>query len=362
MKTVTVTFHAEHNYGAVLQAYALQKYLLNSGFDNEIIDIRHSASVDKIRIFKKVDSCRDLANNFFSLLRYKSLKVGLNRFIDFVDCYQNKTHIYNSISDLIMNPPNSDVYICGSDQIWNISNVVSKEFFLQFGGKKVRRISYAASFGVSEFNDEKMTILADYLKDFDAISVREKSGVDLLYSKLSYNATRCIDPVFLLHDCWSELSRKAKNILPDKKYILVYSLYNNDLMKNTIKKSKRKYGYEIVQIGYKGYSPLYHDKMILNAGPLEFISLIKNAQAVITSSFHGTAFSIIFKKPFLAVVNPLVGSRIMDLLSDIGLQDRIVNDEDQYKSLMDISFRVADVKLQDLISSSKDFLSKAIEG
>lgn len=268
--------------------------------------------------------------------------------------------MYTDFDQLYLNPPLADAYICGSDQIWNIVNHTRKEFFLQFGSPETKRISYAASFGVSNFPEEKLAELKELLKDFDSISVRENAGVSLLQNKLQIAASQCIDPVFLIKDEWEKLLLRAAPIVPDEPYILVYSLFNNKLMDELIKQAKKQYNCKIVQVAYKGFSPIYHDKMIVNAGPLEFLSLIKNAKAVITSSFHGTAFSVIFKKPFLTVVNPLVGSRITDLLASLGLGNRVANNKDQYRMLDCMDYSESDKRTEEIIERSKTFLKNAL--
>lgn len=337
MEIKTITCHNVYNYGASLQAYALQHYLELCGHTVEIIDFNPWFHRDRYNLFFIYPEGRGyrlvkkmpLLKYAIGPLRNRHIFVTYGRkarFDNFTRDYLHLTPIcYQCSEDLRNNPPKADMYIAGSDQIWNTDCENGKEpgYYLDFGGC-VKRISYAASFGSSVLNPELKDFVAEELSKFDAISVRESSGLKIL-NELGFNGIQVLDPVFLLsRQAWLELSDKAKayKLVPGQ-YILVYDFLYDERIANLAILLKQRYHIPIVSIN--DFDTIkYADININNAGPLEFLKLVNHAKVVVSSSFHATAFAAIFRKDFY--VFPLKGvsnsSRMEDFLTSISAYRR----------------------------------------
>lgn len=354
MRVITVTFHGAHNYGAVLQAYALQKTLMSLGYENEIIDYR----VDKENIFTKVEikfnknNVAKIINNMLILLRYKDYKDIFNKFENFINEDLILTKAYDSYEELKAYPPQSDVYLAGSDQIWNISNKIRDVFFLNFGKGDIKRISYAASMGTYDLDMDKKNSFGKLISNFDRISVREGEASDFIKDNYNMDSQIHIDPVFLLKKVkWEEIavSHDIK-----QKYILCYPLLYSPLLNDALKILKKMTGYNVIVVTTNPREKTYGDNYIRNAGPKEFLGLIKDAEIVLTTSFHGTAFSILFEKRFFsfAVFN---SSRITNIMGLLGLNNRLIKDINDI-SLEEIDYEKVNAALDNEINKSVNYL------
>ena len=345
MKIKTITCHHVYNYGASLQAYALQHYLESLGHEVEIIDFNPWFHCDRYNPFWIPKNAIGRAASIikkFPLLRYiwcpyKAYRGGMFKtwgrkaaFDAFEKEYYHLTSIkYFSSEELMQNPPMADAYIAGSDQIWNTFSNNGKEpgYYLDFGNDQTKRISYAASLATNSIKDECKDFIKEKLAKFSSISVREKTGASLLADLGISNVSVVLDPVFLLDKReWKQLSLKGYLYgLSHESYVLVYDfLGNDDNMISFVKAYAKEKSLKIVSINdfsERGYA----DININNAGPLEFLSLIDNAACVIASSFHATAFSVIFQKEFytFSLKGHHNSSRMLDFLSSLGLQDRM---------------------------------------
>ncbi|OYP57129.1 polysaccharide pyruvyl transferase family protein [Segatella bryantii] len=369
MKIKTITCHNVYNYGASLQAYALQHYLESLGNEVEIIDfmpwflkrrynlwVANCGKFGKLcKIFPPVRLFAPIRNR----LRYKTWGRKA-KFDAFTQSYLHLTTRYNTSIELQNNPPQANLYIAGSDQIWNTELPNGKEpaYFLDFGTAK--KISYAASFGINEIDKEDQPFVKHELGNFDYITVREKTGLEILKFFGFNDAVQVVDPVFLLNaKQWMYLGSKAIDYkLPKNKYILVYDFFGDERIAEFSAKIKAETGYEIVSLN--DYSPrTYVDYNINDAGPLEFISLIENAGIVVSSSFHGSVFSLIFHKQFY--VYSLKGSgsssRMADLMYSLGISEHYNASELQ----ADIDYCIVDRKLLNMITNSKIFLQNCIK-
>lgn len=372
MEIKTITCHNVYNYGASLQAYALQFYLEGCGHNVEIIDFNPWFHRDRYNLwfiypagrgYRLVKKC-PLLKYIIGPLRNRKMFVTYGRKARFDAFTRNFLHLtstnYTCSADLCSNPPQADIYIAGSDQIWNTDCENGKEpgYFLDFGGD-VKRISYAASFGGSSIKLELKDFVASKLANFDAISVRESSGIKILRD-LGFGGVQVLDPVFLLpKKIWADLSKEAKNYgLVSGQYILVYDFLLDERIANIASLLKQKYHLPIVSIN-DFITVNYADKNINDAGPLEFLSLVKNAKTIVSSSFHATAFSAIFEKDFY--VFPLKGvsnsSRMEDFLTSIAAYRRF-NCSNLDEKVLDFA-KIA-VNLESRIEESYDFLFKNI--
>jgi hypothetical protein len=328
MNIKTITYHAVHNYGAVLQSYALQKTILSLGASNEIINFNKDANSIFYNIefkFNKANLAR-IWHNFVRLIYYPKLKRQYSLFEEFINNELLLTDEYRNYSELISNPPQADCYLVGSDQVWNTYNGCISAFFLEFGSKNTKRVSYAASMGVYDLSEESENKFINYLNAFDNISVREEEAKKFIEEKINKKCSVNIDPVFLLDkDCWSELA--SQEVIKEK-YILCYPLAYNELMNDSLQKLKRLTGYKIVVISANVANHIKGDIYIRDAGPKQFLALFKEAEYILTTSFHGTAFSIIFEKNFFVFSGSLTHTRITNLIKKFNLSNRIAFDID----------------------------------
>lgn len=341
MNIKTITCHDVYNYGASLQAYALQEYLTSQGHNVEIIDYKpdymrihydfwyvpHNSHYYQIAMKSKVIRfmlcCYFAPKRFATYGRKKKFDIFTKKFL-------HLTRRYNSYEELSKDAPKADLYIAGSDQIWNsiLPNGKDPGYFLQFGCEETKRIAYAASFGIPEVAEEHRIQMVKWLKDFNAISVREKSALQIL-DTLDAKGINVVDPVFLLtKEQWSAFAgeeRAYKN-----KYILVYDIdLDNEDIKKEAERLNKMYNYKIVAVNALRKCP-YAQINIKNAGPQEFLNLIKNAEFVISNSFHATSFSIIFNRPFATFYKKKNISRMSDLLQYVNIPGSLNPTEPKY--------------------------------
>lgn len=330
MRIKTITCHDVYNYGASLQAYALMSYLSGEGHDVQIIDYKpdylsHQYEFGYVsprhRFYNKCNSSK----LFWFLYGIRLLPVTyatwrrIHPFKEFKRYYLNCTRTYRSYKELVMDPPAADLYIAGSDQIWNcdMPNGRDPAFYLKFGNPQTKRISYAASFGMSEVPLEDFDVVKDNLKSLDFITCREKSGVAILNS-MGYEGQVMPDPVFLLtRTQWMHFCGEER--LVDKPYILVYSLNTNNmaLEKTAVALAKEK---KMMMVAVDNFSKVgYVDKNYTKAGPREFVNLIAHAKYVVTDSFHASSFATIMNVPFSVFYTGNASSRIQNMLSSVGL-------------------------------------------
>lgn len=373
MEIKTITCHNVYNYGASLQAYALQHFLQSLGHNVQIIDFlpyyhqsrynfRYISPTSK---YYKICQQYPILTYAYNLLRAKYILQTWGRkkhFDNFTKHYLSLTEKrYQTSIELQNNFPKADIYIAGSDQIWNTDMDNGKEpaYFLDFGSNDTQRISYAASFGVSQIDPNLKEFMKRKLNKFNAISVREQTGVNIL-QKLNIKGELVLDPVFLLSKKeWQKLSTYSQTYsnIKDNGFILVYDFMGDERIEQMAYKIKGKKNLPIVSIN-DFHPQKYADININNAGPLEFISLINKANIVISSSFHATAFSIILEKEFY--VYPLKGqnnsSRMTDLLNELGISNRFYATDLKEK----LEYNKITMILNEKIADSKNFLKSNI--
>lgn len=333
MKICTITCHDVYNYGASLQAYALQTFLEKEGNEAHIIDYipfylkrrrpfwylnKSSAYYNKLRwnpILRLIYSIKNYVGYYKKADRRK-------RFDQFTREYLKLTKRYTTIEELRSDPPNANLYFVGSDQVWNsyMNNGKDASFYLDFGEKSVKRCSYAASFGTSKINDDFKNFTKDKISALDCISVRESSGVEILNKLGISDVAHVLDPVFLLtkHDWQSIIDSSTFKI--DKPYILIYAIagLSKEFQEYALL-LKRKYNLAIVSI--LGVHVKFADYNLSAAGPCEFLSLISKAEYVLSDSFHATAFSTIFNRPFFVFPKSALNhsARMVDFCNMLGV-------------------------------------------
>ena len=345
MKILTITTYLGYNYGASLQAYALQTYLKKQGHDSQVIRLEFEYLM-RYYAFWYVNPDSKLSRNFFTRMIYRIAKWGQRRttlkrkavFDFFNHKVLDETNVFKKREQLYNNPPKADMYLCGSDQIWNVLYEAGQDpiFYLDFV-KKGKKASYAASFSYLDLPCDHYERICHSLKSFDGISVREYQGKELL-DKMGLESTWVLDPVFLLTlEDWDSLIER-KDILRyendepgDEKYLLVYDFeLGNDGLKAFALDYATRHELKIYAIVDR-FPLSYAEKNFKNAGPVDFVRLIKGCNAFVSNSFHGTVFSMLYHKPFYVFNRRLhkVNSRMESLLKAFNLEDTLMDSEDK---------------------------------
>lgn len=331
-----ITIHKIHNVGSVLQTYALWKILRDAGYCVEIIDYKfpneyhrsesHNHTIQK---HPKVSFCEKLikAVYAFPLLKQHRLTdsflTRMNVSMSNVS-YMNREHLLTS-------PPKYDVYISGSDQIWNPRYTNGDDIFLlSFANETSQKISYASSFGVNSLPENICLEFAKYFNRYDKISVREASGVKILKQEFSKESVCVLDPTLLLNSEQWKNALRIKEPINNDPYIFCYFLnYSFDAFPYAEEFAMHMHKATGLKLIFGGRPPkkiiTKGGKYCVGIGPEDFVSLVANATLVITTSFHGTAFAVNMNKPVYSIVDSSTGDdRLSTFLRELGLNSRIV--------------------------------------
>lgn len=355
-----------NNYGSILQYFALQSYLERKGHDVKWL---------------KYDAVKSPPTGINKWLREKILHSYFKTddvkfhnkkgFSEFMERYIHlTTEHYVNRAELYAKPPKADMFIVGSDQVWN---GYSPDRFLTFVPKNTPKISYAVSFGKNRVPSYLRPLLWWYLRSYKAISVRETEGVKLCRSLVNKNVSYVIDPSFLLRkeDYASiiQLDPTIKKL--DAPYI--YGYFVNPFPKDELYEKQsidtfvNEKNLPFYVTGIQNAEPALQDYMEIQPSPLEWINLILNADAVITNSFHGVAFAINLQRPFMLIVQngdmANQNCRYLNLLKKLGLEDRIFNSgkgslKEQMEKIID--WKTVNVKRENFIAESEKFLLNSL--
>lgn len=360
MKVNIITFHNTMNFGASLQCAALSRYMTSLGHDVEVINYLPDYVMNKksvLKEFKKAHSVRGIVKGFAYLSKAGTIKSKDKKYTDFLERNIRLTKPYHSYDDILSDVPQADLYICGSDQIWNPSltgDSLDKAFFLDFVGEGKARVAYGASVGELDFEKHRDE-LKKLTEGFRSISVREKTVSDKLSGVIGREVNVVLDPTLLLNkEDYSSMELSCN--VPSGKYLLLYNIQNSDLTISTAKKIAAERNLEIVDISANPFQKIKGTTRLLNIGPGEFLTLYKNADYVVTNSFHGTVFSIVYEKNFNSGLHTTRGGRIRDLLNSLELNNRITADNSDINS-SDIDYHIVKNKLDSLRESSQSFIN-----
>ena len=351
MKIGIVTYVKCDNYGAELQAFALQWKLNSLGFDAEVINLEKrnidmKRNPDVILGAIKQRFKNEGFKAFVSISRkFKETKkrivdesafkeIDAKKHLLFEKFFEEKvkhSSKYYSLDDISSTSDlDYDVYIAGSDQIWNYIHTDRLDvYFLMFANKfKAKKISYAASVSIYDIPKKWRSAYKKYFENIDKISVRELHGADLVKKYSNKTAEVVLDPTFLLtKEDWQREVAKDMNI--DGDYLLIYTLSGSPHIRRMAQDIAAKKNLKVVNIK-SSYSEEPNDGTIhlYEIGPAEWVGLWSKAKYVVTDSFHGTAFSINFNIPFTTLVNPnsMMNSRVLSILKITNLESRIVYD------------------------------------
>lgn len=373
MKIGIVTFWtSKDNYGQLLQCWALQQYLIQRGHSPFLIRFIPKYSAKGIRgtyIWKALSivkhSLLGLANGQ-CLMTIKNRRRQFNKFRE--QYIIQSELVYKGLQSLQANPPIAGAYITGSDQVWahSLTDKNAEGYFLDFGPSIVKRFSYAASFAMANYPIDMNSKLAENLKRFNAISVREEEGVDIC-RRVGFEAKHVLDPTFLLSaDTYRGIASKPKYT---KKYLYVYYvniLSADEIYFDDIKKYVAAEGLELVCTPASGMCEgreLVRGVKYDYATIPDWITNIDNASFMVTTSFHGVVFSLKLHTPFVFV--PLKGergrgnNRVIELLNSLGLTSCVMTDNNSLQQAIEcnLDWDVIDGRLGDMIEESCAFLN-----
>jgi Polysaccharide pyruvyl transferase. len=360
-----ITFHAAENFGSALQAFALEYVLQKKGYQAEIINFIFEDDMAQYQLFRK-NCYRERPKAFlgdilylrkniqrkcnFSKFRKKHLKITRQRYLAGKDDLQCLNCKY-------------DIFICGSDQIWNLNctNGFIPEYFLDFVNENKKKIAYAPSMP-AEITKEYHAKLLQCIERFTAVSVRERQTVEYLQKEIGVNKEiiQTLDPTLLLDE---ETYKESFHLIKkDEKYIFVYILLDSEQMQTIIDFAadiSRSTGLKIRYIFMRRIKEFSNGTYIYGIGPIEFLQEIYSATYVITNSFHATVFSVQFEIPFCVFPRSGSKSRITELITTLKLQKNLYpNDANSWReSKADI---VTKEKIRQLAEKSMNFLLENI--
>ena len=372
MKIGIITFwESTDNYGQVLQAYALQQVLKNMGHNP--FQIRYSLQASqldggKTSVFKSFLKMLLVYPLLKSIKRRKvqrenaeckkiiEKKNSVRKFPEFRNQYiYQSERVYNSINELRSNPPQADCYITGSDQVWTmlLSNEGNRAYYLDFGDEKIKRISYAASFGMPDYPIKLIPQLSSLLHRFNALSVREETGVKIC-NRLGLNAQHVLDPTLLLHKEDYICLGCAEFSSVSTMYIYSINVKSSEeLYWNYLKKYAEKNKLSIVVTTSSGNFPgreIIEGVDYLYAMIPEWIQYINNASIVVTTSFHGVVFCLLGHTNFVYIPLRQAGSkgngRVESLLNSIGASCKICNSGEDFSKVAQIKVNWDDIDIQ----------------
>lgn len=329
MKAGVITFHSAHNFGASLQTWALQRVLKDNNIEASVINYHPSIIDDlynplkgKEGIRKSLATMKLKRKNPNSLIRYKNYTDFINIQFDLIGDYSTYEELEQADLDL-------DAYIVGSDQVWNSEHIggFDPAYFLKFAKPGKRKIAYAASIGKDYILPIYHDRIKECLKSFTSISVREESAVKAVKDLVKREVDVVLDPTLLIpREAYEEIKRVPEI---NEKYIFVYMMENNPDVIAFANRMSQATGLPIVQ---RRPNKIFKNEIATcyTQGPGEFLGWIENAEYVITNSFHGTVFSMIYETPFVSMLHSNTGSRTIDLLKSLNMESHLLYKKEDF--------------------------------
>ena len=364
-----------NNYGSILQTFALQTIVNNLGVETEIVRYNES-KFSKIRRLRNKEYMRTRFKVIekkitltFLYRKYSHLLQERNiAFSKFISTNLKFSDVLFSLSELNRKAYNYDIVLLGSDQVWHPMNLYMNFFTLNFVPDKIIKAAYAPSFGVSKIPKSYKESYRKYINRIQYLSCREAAGVDIIYDLTGKKPPMVCDPTMLLSkEDWLQ-------VLPGKtkypfKYIFCYFIGDNPEQRELVLKLKETTGYKIITLlhidEYISSDSNYGDYTPFDVDPLDFLELIKNAEYIMTDSFHASVFSILFHKAFFTfnrfenIKEKSTNSRIDSLLGVLDLTERRVSSKDTIEILLnkkEIDFEAVDLKLFHFREASLNYL------
>lgn len=366
MKVGLITYHSAYNFGSVLQALATQRVLEDMGHSVTVINYRPETQKQFYAIVNTHNGLRRFIKSVLRLGNIRGLLKRKSRYEDFINSNLNLTDEFERPQDADKYADAFDLYISGSDQIWNKNSnelknadwIYMDPYLLKFTSKK--RISYASS--LNDMSEDDLQKILKYIKSFHSLSCREKEACERLENLTGMKVCNVVDPTLLIYGTEWIKGMDNRRIV-EKEYVLYYTLRGISDVLEDLSLLKMKYDNIVVIAPLSPIPPL---KQIINmdsAGPIEFLKLIRDAKCIITTSYHGTLFSINMHKLFFSIKgrNRNSNKRFEDILSKTGLENRLINsivevNEDS------IDYENVERKLNNYRSYSIEYLKNSFEG
>lgn len=361
--TAIITWITYYNFGTFLQAYALQKYLIDLGVKNAILNdssiIKNNINI-KYKFKKFLKSLYDTNYRKYERSKRKS-NILFENFKSII------LNVDSNILDISFVNAKYDTFICGSDQIWNpfsLENPSVEFYYASFTRKN--KIAYAPSLGVSEVPQRFKEKLKKLTYNFDFLSSREQQGVDILHELTGKEVVKVVDPTLLLNSRqWNILLQKDNAC--NEKYVLAYFLTPNNIFINAASEYAHKKGLRL-KMFFMHESYYRYNCDLITAGPIEFLHYVRDAEYLFTDSFHGTIFASIFHTQFFTFKRfkqtpRSQNSRVEGLLDMMGVSERLLDEETYSKiyNLKDVDFTYIEINLAPFINKSKEYIKKALQ-
>ena len=359
MKVAITTFHRALNYGGVLQAFALQKTIQGMGFDCEILDY-YCPFIENQYRGKKIT--KFLIKRILSaILRNGTIKRNNKGFLGFVNQYLSTSKVVYKLENISDANQVYDCFISGSDQVWSpVCAGFDKNYFLEFVERGKRRVSYAASFGRAEIPENLREEYRDLLYKFDFISVREKSGANIIKNLLDKDVKIVLDPTLLIEkEQWKSLFGKND---ARTGYVLIYLIAEDKELIRCAMKYAASTNKKVLYINDRIYRTKGIENL-RNVKPDEWVNLFINAGAIFTNSFHGVAFSMNFEKEFYVFKlkqNVAVNERMINILDIFGLSDRFASNYEDVKKMTSIDYSRISSIMTEWRKTSLDYITTAL--
>ena len=350
-----VTYDHTINYGSCFQAYALQEAITGMKLSSGEMCSYQLIPVETFREARRKHSV-------LGVLWSPLMALYRTRFATFEKKYMRFAEVQGSDEALPSLNEKADVFVCGSDVIWNpsLNHNNRMVFYLTFATKY--KFSYAASFGKAEIDEKTISLIRETLSKLDEISVREKTGAELIKRSFDITAQVVVDPVLLLtRSEWETILPKAKK---RKGYIFVYITYLSDKVKETVAKLKKATGLKVVCAAW-GPKQAMSQGVFLCQTPQKWLQLLHDAEYVVTNSFHATVFAVLFRKKLFTVTkhekNKGASIRMNDFLTAVGLEDRIFSVVPEQLDLSEIDYEEVSPKIETMREQSLEFLRENLE-
>lgn len=359
-KVAFLTRHTVSNYGSLLQTYATQKAIEKLGHEAICINYYRSDEKPK-RLVRTLLQCSSWNKNILTRLIYMITQKPVyafagKRFEKYRKIIKISDVEYNCEQELIDNCPEADVFMTGSDQVWNTitCDKIDPVFFMSFLRDEQKRVAYGASFGGSSVKDEDKAAMSSLLKKYSTITVRENTGVKIL-QQLGIDSTQVLDPTFLLSKSeWEEIIPKRSC---NEKFVLVYQLHPNKKFDKYAKAFAKSKGLKLYRVSGCFHHVVRSGKFVCCPAVEEFLWYIKNAEYFLTDSFHGTAFAIGLNTQFVDVLPKSYSERISSILQLIGYENRILKDYNDFDIVNEkINFKEVNEKIADERRKSYEIL------
>lgn len=357
-----LTFHRIENYGAVLQCYALLEKFKEYKGDAHVLDYVYKG--EKLPFAKRITH-----QIWYSIRLPMGVAQKKRKFKQFLaeklDIKTKPVTNYRNIEDL----SGYNAFVVGSDQVWNFKITNDPVYRLTFANSNQKKYSYAASLGADVIADDEGKIFREDLISFSGITVREQSAIGAL-SNLGINASHVLDPTLLLNsEEWNERLKLDEIKVPNEGFVFCYVLPGNATSRGTVQMAKElaeANHLRLIVVGDREYKGLLSSNYKTSVGVDEFVAFIKNAEFVITNSFHGTCFSIIYKKQFYTTIMPnnTRNNRIVEMLSSFCLEGCIVDLSKYNKGsfpVRDIDYEKAYSLIEPKRTESLEFIQRIVQ-